>query len=168
MTNIRYKQWQRFVFLLTLAVFFVSFYVQYQQHIEPCPLCLMQRFCAALLILGCVIAVCIKTIKFAKALVMTQILFAALGVFFATRQLWLQSLPAENAPACLPTLDVMLQYFPLRAVVQTLLWGSGNCAEVTWLWFGLSMAAWSLVYFSIVFAVSSALLWTLSQRPKAF
>jgi disulfide bond formation protein DsbB len=64
---------------------------------------------------------------------------------------WLQSLPADQIPACLPGLDALLHYFPWQDILHALFWGSGDCAEINWQWLGLSMPVWSLLYFLAVF-----------------
>jgi len=168
MNQFTYRNWQRFLFLLTLCVFLFAFYFQYMQHLQPCPLCLMQRLCAFLFGLGCLATLRFPTLKWAKRISISQMLFAALGIFFAARQLWLQSLPPGQAPACLPPIDIMIHYFPLKDVLQTLLWGAGNCAEVTWKGLGLSMAAWSAVYFSICFVVSDVVFFRIRQSRNNF
>jgi disulfide bond formation protein DsbB len=57
----------------------------------------------------------------------------------------LQSLPPEKVPACGPGLDFMLDAFPLAEAVQLVLSGSGECAEISWSLFGLSMPAWVFI-----------------------
>ena len=166
MSKKNYRNWQGFLFLLTLAVFFVAFYVQYRQHVEPCPLCLMQRICGFLFGMCCLVALRLTATQWMRRVTYCQMVFAFLGIYFAVRQLWLQSLPPDHAPACLPALDVMIRFFPWRVVMHTLLWGAGSCSEITWLWCGLSMAAWSFVYFLLLFGVSCVLLWRLCRVGK--
>jgi disulfide bond formation protein DsbB len=42
----------------------------------------------------------------------------------------------------------MIDHFPLGKVVANLFRGSGQCAEVTWRFLGLSIAEWSLMCFA--------------------
>jgi disulfide bond formation protein DsbB len=60
---------------------------------------------------------------------------------------WLQHLPADQVPACGPDLFFMMENFPLGRMLQLLLRGSGQCAEVHWTFLGLSIAEWSLAWF---------------------
>ncbi len=87
------------------------------------------------------------TLKKAHIVSFMQIVIAGAGLFFAARQLWLQSLPAGQVPACMPGLDIMIHYFPWQTVAKALFWGAGDCAEVTWSMFGITMAGWSALYF---------------------
>ena len=75
-------------------------------------------------------------------------LAAIAGGAVSVRHIWLQSLPADQVPACGPGLNYMLDVFPLQSVIQEVLAGSGECAEMDWSFLGLSLPAWSLVVFS--------------------
>lgn len=149
MTKLTYKRIQTFNAMITLLVLFASFYFQYVVGLTPCPLCIMQRICVFGLL--AVMSLNFRTIKRAYWISVLQIILAFLGAIFAFRQLWLQSLPAGHAPACMPGLDIMIRYFPWKTVLQTLLWGSGDCAETTWRLLGISMAGWSAMYFIFMF-----------------
>jgi disulfide bond formation protein DsbB len=91
-----------------------------------------------------------------QALLVTQYIFALLGIYFAARQIWLMSLPTGEIPACLPGLSVLIHYFPWHETVRALVWGSGNCTEIRWTWLGLSIPTWSIVYFVCV-AIATAI-----------
>ena len=151
-----YRQLQNVLSLMTLFVLAASFYFQYIQGLQPCPLCLMQRFCTMALLLFCMMGACLSTLKRGRLVAVFQMLTALAGMFFAVRQMWLQSLPQGQVSVCLPGLDILMQYFSWHDVLRALLWGAGDCAEVTWQWLGLSMPAWALVYFITLFVVSLA------------
>lgn len=160
MKKLIYKRWQIILVFISLIILASSFYFQYIKGLEPCPLCLMQRLSVVLLLIISLISLIANYLKVGKLLAVMQIIFAAGGLFFAGRQLWLQSLPAGQAPACMPELDVLIRYFPLKDVLHALFWGAGDCAEVTWKWFGLSMPAWASVYFLfMLFTGLAIVLW---------
>ena len=77
-------------------------------------------------------------------------LFAAGGAAAASRQVWLQHLPADKVPQCGPDLFFMLENFPLARTLKTLVSGTGECAVVDWTFLGLSIAEWSLAWFSVL------------------
>jgi disulfide bond formation protein DsbB len=145
MTKLFYRKIQFALTLVTVFVLFFSFYAQYVLGLEPCPLCLMQRGCVFVL-LG-LMGLSLRTIRKARAISLMQCIIAFAGLFFALRQVWLQSLPAGAAPACMPGLDILIHYFPWQAVAKALLWGTGDCAETTSSFLGLSLAGWSGLYF---------------------
>jgi len=68
-------------------------------------------------------------------------------------------------PACGPDLFYMLDNFPLGRTLQLLLRGSGQCAEVHWRFLGLSIAEWSLVWFT-AFALAALWLGIVGVRPR--
>lgn len=131
---------------LSLLVLLASFYLQYAKGFEPCPLCLMQRICI-IFILAFGLVNFYRKSSSSQALIVTQYIIALLGLYFAARQVWLLSLPSGEVPACLPGLSVLIHYFPWQETVRALVWGSGNCTEIRWTWLGLSIPAWSIVYF---------------------
>ncbi len=156
-----YKIVQGLLFLLTVAVLSASFYFQYIKGLEPCPLCLMQRICVFFLALFGLLGLASARWRLAAVL---QLFSAVCGLFFAGRQLWLQSLTAEHIPACMPGLDVLIHYFPWQDVARALFWGSGECAEVAWQWLGLTMPAWAALYFFIMFLGSAVIAWLLNRK----
>jgi disulfide bond formation protein DsbB len=93
-------------------------------------------------------------------------LIAGSGAAVAGRHVWLQSLPADQVPECGPTLDYILQVFPLSEALQLVLRGSGECAKVEWQFLGLSIPGWTLIAFSgfILFGLM-LLLHRSSDRP---
>lgn len=139
----------RFSFAL-LALVCASFigYALYLQHVEsqdPCPLCLVQRgFYLIVMALSFAAVVHGRAFKVYGALVA---LSAMGGAGTAARQVWLQHLPKDQLPQCGPDLYYMLDNFPFAKMFGMLFQGSGQCAEVTWRFLGLSIAEWSLAWF---------------------
>jgi len=70
------------------------------------------------------------------------------GASISIRQLWLQSLPEEQVPACGPGIDYMLDVFPILEVIEMSLRGTGDCAKVQWTLFNISIPGWSLMAFA--------------------
>ena len=133
-------------------------YALYLQHFEfqdPCPLCLVQR--------GCYIIIMFTSIAAAldgKRFNLYGWLAAAgalTGAGTAARQVWLQHLPKDEVPACGPDLYYMIDNFPLAKMLGLLFKGSGQCAEVTWRFLGLSIAEWSLLWFGVFLTLTIAL-----------
>ena len=101
----------------------------------------------------------------ARVYAIAAFVFAAGGFATAARHVWLQHLPADQVPACGPDLFYMLDNFPLGRTLQLLLRGSGQCAEVHWRFLGLSIAEWSLVWFT-AFALAALWLGIVGVRPR--
>ena len=111
---------------------------------DPCPLCLMQRLWFAIAGL-LALAALIHSPRWGISPLLT-ILAALIGGGFSIRQLWLQSLPADQVPACGPDMTYMLENFPLADVLAAMTRGTGDCAAVSWQ-FGLTIPGWALVGF---------------------
>ena len=118
---------------------------------DPCPLCLMQRVWFAIAGL-LALAALIHSPRWGIYPLLT-ILAALVGGGFSIRQLWLQSLPADQVPACGPGMDYMLENFPLGDVLAAMTRGTGDCAEVAWQ-FGLTIPGWALVGFIAIIIVA--------------
>jgi disulfide bond formation protein DsbB len=58
--------------------------------------------------------------------------------------------------SCGPGLEVMLENFPLTQVLPRVFKGSGDCAQAGWTLLGLSIADWSLIWFTILSLASVA------------
>src|SRR5207237_9553052 len=76
--------------------------------------------------------------------------FALGGLATASRQVWLQHLPADKVPQCGPDLLFMLENLPLAQTLKKLVAGSGECAKVDWTFLGFSIAEWSAAWFVVL------------------
>ena len=134
--------------VVCVALLGYAYYLQYVKGLEPCPLCMVQRFffyaVMALFILAALHGPRGRGASIYAALIT---LFAAGGAAAAGRQVWLQHLPPDKVPQCGPDLFFMLENFPLSRTWQKLFYGTGECAKVDWTFLGLSIAGWSLVWF---------------------
>jgi len=148
------KLWQsianRWLYLLgaLFATGLMAFglYLQYVQHQDPCPLCMVQRVIfIAILLLFAVATVHGAQRRGERIYAVLINLFALLGVAVATRHIWIQHLPPEQVPACGPGLDYMLETMPMANVLKELLHGSGECAAHGWTFLALGIPEWSLL-----------------------
>ena len=125
-----------------------AYFLQYVKGLDPCPLCYVQRW-FFYAVMGAFVVAAIHGPRRAGALAYGALvtLFAAGGAAAASRQVWLQHLPADRVPACGPDIFFMLNNFPLGDALAKLVQGSGDCAKVDWSFLGLSIAGWSLLWF---------------------
>lgn len=120
-----------------------AFYLEYVSGLVPCALCLAQRVVFALVGILCLLYL-IPSYRFRLICAISILLSSALGIWLAARQLWLQSLPEDQVPDCGPDIYFMIERFPFTDSLQTLLLGSGSCAEVHPV-LGLPIPAWTLM-----------------------
>ena len=71
-------------------------------------------------------------------------------MLLASRQLYLQSLPAELVPSCAPDIDYLISTLPFLEVIILAFTGDGNCAEVLWTFLGISIPGWVFVSLCIL------------------
>ena len=145
-------------FLVCAALMAWAFWLQYGEGLEPCPLCMFQR--VAVCAVGIVFLVAFihnPGRRFAGVYAALTVLFAGAGAAFAGRQIWLQSLPKDQVPACGMGLNYMLETLPLADVIGKVLGGSGECAEKGWVLLGPSIAGWTFVFFIGMIAAAIAL-----------
>lgn len=142
--------------LCTLAVvgalLFGAMVMEHLFTMVPCPLCLMQRIWFFLVGLFAFVGLLHNPRWGIYPLL--SIVAAVVGAGFAIRQLYLQSLPADQVPACGPDINYMIDAFPLGEVLAAMTRGTGDCAAVTWSFLGLSLPGWALVGFAALVLLS--------------
>jgi Disulfide bond formation protein DsbB len=145
-------------FLICAALMGWAFWLQYGEGLDPCPLCMLQR--VAIVAIGLIFLVGTfhepgRVGAWIYAFLL--LIVAVLGAALATRQVWLQSLPADQVPACGMGLSYMLETMPFFDAIRRVLEGSGECAEKAWVFLGLSIAGWTLAFFVAIAFVGIAL-----------
>lgn len=159
-----YRNIQNLLLLVSIFVLTSALYFEYGKGLQPCPLCLMQRFCTFLFGFFCLTGLCLSSLRRARRVAVFQMVFALGGLYFASRQIWLQSLPVDQTAACMPNLDMLMHYFSKTQVLTALFWGTGDCAEASGGFLGVSIPVWSVIYFIIMFLVSAVVFGCLSRQ----
>ncbi|TAN07113.1 MAG: disulfide bond formation protein B [Rhodanobacteraceae bacterium] len=153
-------------FAICVALLGYALYEELYQGQMPCYLCVMQRvafvWMGVFFLIGGLHA---PRAGGRRAYVVLVLIGAVFGIAMSVRQLWLQSLPADQVPACgasFGTLVAMLQQgsMPFGRFLAVVLHGDGNCAAVTWKFLGLSMAGWALIWYVLLGV------WALLPRPR--
>ncbi len=138
-------------FLLSLALFGIAMYMQHVMLLEPCPLCILQRM--AVMVAGVLFLLAFlfnpghAGSKFFSSLIGLSVIA---GGAVSARHIWLQNLPPEAVPSCGPGFDFIVGNFPLTDAFKMIFSGSGECAEVSWQFLGLTIPAWTLIAFLIL------------------
>ena len=149
------------------SVAFSYFYLEKTLYLNPCPLCMMQRLAfilvgimflldAALWPQGTVGRVLMKTGKY------LSIFF---GVGLAARHLYIQSLPADQVPACGLDFYGLMEKNSVFSGLFKAMQGDGDCAvKDTWPlegMFALTIPTWSMILF-----IALLLVCIITERPK--
>ena len=141
-----------------VAMLAFGLYLQHAQGLEPCPMCIVQRYA---LVLVAVVAGVTALASKKGALVLgslVMLLIAGFGAFVAARQSWLQWYPPEVA-SCGRDFYGMIETFPLKRAIPMIFKGSGDCSKVDWTFLGGSIANWSFLCFSGIVLLSIYLAW---------
>jgi disulfide bond formation protein DsbB len=137
--------------LACVALLAYALHVQFDLHIEPCPLCILQRIAFMALGLLYLLAALQAPRGRGRRVYVALIAIAALaGIAVAARQLWLQSQPPDPFASCGAPLPYLMQTLPLGEVLRKVFTGSGDCAVVNWRFLGLAMPFWSLLCYVVL------------------
>lgn len=138
-------------FAICVALIGFAIYSQLAWGLEPCPLCIFQRIAFA----GVALVLLVAGLHAPRAAAGRRVygalgfLAAAVGMAIAGRHVWIQLFPPP-IPACGPPLEFMRETMSTTGVIRQVLTGSGDCGNVDWTFLGLSMPAWSLVWFVLL------------------
>lgn len=155
-----------FAFLGCAGLIGIALYLEHIVGIEPCPLCHVQRFAVVVFGLICLLAALHNPARLGQRLyAVLGMLAAGFGIATAGRQIWLQGLPEDQLPACLPPLGFMLEAFPLQEIISKMLHGTADCAAVTWTLLGFNIAELSMVSFITMLVFSVFIV--LRKNPEA-
>jgi len=149
----------RLVFLGIAAVAAISMafalYLEHQLELAPCPLCMTQRAFVVLAGVIALLAALHNPTGWGRRLYGGLCALARVtGGAVAARHVWLQHLPAEEVPACGPSLEYMLDTLPFSETISLVMMGDGNCAETVWTLLGFSIPEQTLALFIVLIAVS--------------
>lgn len=143
----------------------IGAYLQFVEHLEPCPLCISQRI--ALLLVGLLFLIAAIHNPAAKGIKTYSILgtlAAIAGGSISARHVWIQHLPPNEVPECSPGLDYVFENFPLTDTIKLMLNGTGECAKVDWTLLGLSIPQWTLMAFLGLAILSLLQIWNIKSE----
>ena len=132
-----------------VAMLAFGLYLQHVVGLEPCPMCIVQRYALTLVavVAGLTAALSGRTALLTGSGLL--VLFSCFGAFVAARQSLLQWYPPEVS-SCGRDFYGMIETFPLQRAIPMIFKGSGDCSKVDWTFLGGSIANWSFVGFSLI------------------
>ena len=153
------------VALACVAMLAFGLYLQHVVGLEPCPMCIVQRYALVLVAIVAAVAASLKARGAHLAGAALVVLLAGFGAFVAARQSWLQWYPPEIA-SCGRDFYGMIETFPLKRAIPMIFRGSGDCTKIDWTFLGGSIANWSFLSF-VFFGVVGAVLFARQLRAGA-
>ena len=147
--------------LIAVGCILLLAYGLYLQHVvglEPCPMCIVQRYALVLVAVYACLAWSTARNGIHLGAAALMLLTAGFGAFVAARQSWLQWYPPEVV-SCGRDFYGMIENFPLQRAIPMIFKGSGDCSKVDWTFLGGSIANWSFLCFCGIALVALALIW---------
>lgn len=146
------------------ALLAFGLYLQHAQGLQPCPMCIVQRYTLVLVLALCAVAAMCSARLLRVLLCAAALLCSGFGAFVAGQQSWLQWFPPEFA-SCGRDFYGLIENYPLSRAIPMIFRGSGDCTAVDWKFLGATIANWSFLWFVFLAVV---LLWLLRkmQRPS--
>ena len=130
----------------SVALLAYGMYLQHVVGLEPCPMCIVQRYALILvrLFAGVTAALRGRIAQLGGAAMLISM--AGFGAFVAARQSWLQWYPPAVV-SCGRDFYGMIEGFPLQRAIPMIFKGGGDCSKVDWTFLGGSIANWSFIVF---------------------
>ena len=155
-----------FAFLsgVCLAMLAFGLYLQHSKGLEPCPMCIVQRY--ALLLIA-IFAGLLSLGNSRRGHIWGSgvlVLLSGFGAFVAARQSWLQWYPPEVA-TCGRDFYGMIESFPLNRAIPMIFRGSGDCSAVDWTFLGGTIANWAFVVFVLTGLLALLMFGRRLRRP---
>ena len=136
-------------------------YMQGQLGLDPCPMCILQRYAfIAIAVVAFIGAIHGRARRVYGWLI---VLLAIAGAGVAIRHSYIQHFPPPGL-SCGTDLEFLMNAFPLAQALPKIFAGTGDCSAVKWTFLGLSIPEWALVWY-VIFA--GLALWTATRRIVA-
>jgi len=113
------------------------------EHLEPCPLCILQRYAFVGVSALALLAAMLPRVP-ARILAWLAILLALAGAGVGAWHVWLQLHP-PTVSAFGPSLEYLVGNLPLGRALPRIFQGYGDCTAIDWSFLGLTIPGWSLV-----------------------
>ena len=141
-------------------------YLQHMVGLEPCPMCIVQRYVMILMAVCALAGACMPSRRAALATSGVLAVLAVGGAYVAARQSWLQWYPPEVV-SCGRDFYGMIETFPLKRAIPMIFKGGGDCSQVDWTFLGGSIANWSFVCFVGIALLALTTAWRSAATPSA-
>lgn len=147
------------MFVVCAGLVGFGLYLQHAKGLEPCPMCILQRYAfVAIAAIALIAALHDPRITGRRIYGALLALAAATGGGIAIRHVYLEHNPPPVYD-CGADFGYMIESFPLADLLPMIFKGTGDCTKVPWRFLGLSIAEWALIWFTIflIAAIAAAL-----------
>jgi len=126
------------------ALIGAAMYLQFHENLEPCPLCILQRY-AYVLVGGLALLAALLPAVLGRIVAALGLLAALAGAGVGAWHVWLQTHPPAVS-ACGPSLEYLVGNLPLGRALPRIFQGYADCTNVDWTFLHLSIPAWSVLW----------------------
>lgn len=149
-----------------VAMLAFGLYLQHVVGLEPCPMCIVQRYALVLVAVWTALGAVGRGRGIRSVAIVLALLFAVGGAYTAAKQSWLQWHPPEVV-SCGRDIYGMIETFPLQRALPMIFRGAGDCSQIDWTFLGLSLANWSFIAFTVLTLVMLVLLFRRGAREPS-
>ncbi|MDX5364694.1 MAG: disulfide bond formation protein B [Pseudazoarcus pumilus] len=144
------RQLLALLFLACTGLLAYGLYLQHVVGLEPCPMCILQRYAFVAIALIALIGATHGPRRAGSVVYGVLLLIPAVaGGVVAAQQSKLQREPPSLAE-CGPGFEYMVENFGLSEALPMMFRGAGDCAAIDWTFLGLTIANWALACFTLV------------------
>ena len=140
------RRWLAGMALASLGLLAFGLYLQHVVGLNPCPMCIVQRYCLTGVALAAAFGALWRGRPGLALASLLGVVLAGFGAFTAARQSWLQWYPPQVA-SCGRDFYGMIESLPLQRAIPMIFRGSGDCTAIDWTFLGGSIANWSFLCF---------------------
>jgi len=133
---------------LALALIGAALVLQFRQGLEPCPLCILQRYAYVLVAVLALLAALLPRVL-SRGFAWLGILAALAGAGTGMWHVWLQLHPPVIS-SCGASLEFMVSNLPLGRVLPRIFKGFGDCSEIDWSFLGITIPGWSAIWLLVL------------------
>ncbi len=125
-----------------------QYYLESIVGLEPCNLCILQKYSAQAVFFIFLFKMLVLKFKFLFDFL--GIFALAFGVSASGRQIYLQNIPKDELAGgyCDTPFYLLFDMNPFFDAMAKVFQGSSKCAEEVWSLLGLNIAEWSMVFFA--------------------
>ena len=127
-----------------------AMYLQFHDNLEPCPLCILQRYAYVLVGALALLAALLPALA-GRIVASLGVLAALAGAGVGVWHVWLQTHPPAVS-ACGPSLEYLVGNLPLGRALPRIFQGYADCTNVDWTFLHLSIPAWSVIWLALIAA----------------
>ncbi len=152
------------ILIFSLLLLASAYALEYLRGLEPCVLCLLQRYVLWMIALVAGLAWLQNPDRLGKQIYsFTLFLLNSVGILLATRHLWIQyQTKTETIEPCTAQLETLFTFKPLFSVLTEVLQNTHDCQVIHKL-LGVPLSAWSMMGF---IGILTLVLWTWNSASK--